>query len=81
MTFQELLKACASGKMPRVKSTEHFKGHTSTTGTVTTIKTNGKHSGCAVTFDGMAYDTWFHEEWEEDKRSKYMNQLILLPNE
>lgn len=81
MTFEGLLKACASGKMPRIESTEPIRQSSSRKGTVTTIKHNGRYSGCGITFDSMNYELWFYSEAGTDKRKKYMSQLILLPNE
>lgn len=78
MTMQELLKACASGEMPRVELIgEHKYVPTGMRGYVVTIKSTDRHNGIAVRFDnGPDYDCWFHEApGETDKRSNYMHHL------
>ena len=71
MTFEELLIACSSGKMPKVRT------QGGSIGTVCVIKDNGRHKGCAVNFPGIAWDTWFTDSDETDKRTRYMRELSL----
>jgi hypothetical protein len=81
MTFEELLKACASGQMPRVELTgDHKHVPKGMRGYVVTIKYKDRHKGIAVRFDnGPSYDCWFHYgPMETDKRSNYMHQLKLV---
>ncbi len=75
--FEDILKACLSGKMPRVQSSEPIKFTNETKGTVTTIKANAKHCGVGVTFDGLNYELWFTESDDTDKRTRYIRQLTL----
>lgn len=72
MTTKELLIACGSGVMPKVKN-EVFG-----IGQVTTIKDNDRYIGCAVKFESPNYDIWFWDSNETDKRTKYMRELSLL---
>lgn len=78
MNFSELLIACGSGKMPRVIYTgdNHKKIKKGTSGTITTIKDNGRHKGVAVNF-GNDWDDWFHESDDTDKRSLYLRDLTI----
>ncbi len=78
MTFEELLKACASGELPAVSLKEPVKYATSNAGKVVVIKANNRHRGIGVQFPGVPYDTWFHEINTGDKRSKYMDELELI---
>lgn len=71
MTFPELLQASANG-MPKVKDASGKIGQ------VVVIKQNRAYSGCAVEFPGVPYDVWFHAEWKEDKRSRYMQELEII---
>jgi len=74
MTFEELLKASASG-LPQVE----YNGRI---GRVTVIKDHsfkdGGWHGCAVRFD-KDYDEWFDAIPHYDKRRKYMRDLNLKP--
>jgi hypothetical protein len=79
MTFEELLKACASGEMPKVKLIgTHRNITTGAIGQVVTIKKNRNHGGVSVDFGIINYDCWFHDSKDEDKRSNYMYQLELI---
>ncbi len=85
MTYEELLKACSTGALPRVSIGTMVAHATSKKGVVTSVKdtTTVKnlsitYKGCSVRFDGMAYDTWFYAESEKDKRKHYMSELTLL---
>lgn len=71
MTFEELLKACSTGELPRVQFYD-------LNGRVTVIKDNEGFKGCGVKFSKMPYDTWFYAEDGNDGRKKYMKDLILL---
>ncbi len=75
LTFEDVLKACAGGNMPKVVTE---KG---TVGIVTTIKDNGRYKGIAVKLWGMDYDLWFHESDSSDKRSRYIRDLKLQEKE
>lgn len=80
MTIEQLLKACSSGNMPRVRIETPVRHSTAHTGIVTTIKQSADcegHTGCAVRFDGMKYDSWFHAKTGTDKRTRYMSELSL----
>ncbi len=66
------------GIMPQVACNVKVSGATSNIGQVVVIKSNGRHSGCAVQFPGLTYDTWFSEEPGTDKRSKYMSDLNFI---
>lgn len=49
-------------------------------GRVTVIKDKADGSnfrGCAVRFDNMNYDVWFHDSTDTDKRSKYLRELTI----
>ncbi len=78
MKFEEILKACSSGKLPKVLSSCPIKYAQSAKGTVTTIKANGKHSGVGVTFEGLDYELWFHDSDDTDKRTRYLRDLTLI---
>ncbi len=85
MDFQDLLKACAAGTMPRVKSTVPIKFSagskpTMCEGLVTVIKHTKGFQGCAVSFKGITYDVWFHAEKKDDKRSRYLADLEICPD-
>jgi len=72
MTFEELLKACNTGVLPRVSNGQ-------IEGTVVVIKNNNSAKGCSVEFDhGPGYDIWFHAEDGHDLRKSYMKNLILI---
>lgn len=74
MTIIDVLKAAAEKeKFPEVESKSLIRHAKSRKGVVTVIKS----SGIAVRFEGMNYDKWFWEKESDDKRSKYMSQLIL----
>lgn len=77
MTFQELLKSCSEGEFPTVQYIGEIRFAKSNIGKVNTVKENGRHKGCAVTFEGLNYSTWFSDSEETDKRTKYMRDLIL----
>lgn len=72
MTWEELLKGCASGKMPRVK-TSSGRG-----GTVRAIRDEGSHRGCTVELDGMNYASWYWAVDGKDQRSRYIRDLTLV---
>lgn len=81
MTLEELLKACASGKMPKVKCSSKINNATSQIGQVTVIKCDTGHAsyrGCAVKFPPNNYDNWFYEEDGTDGRKHYMKELELV---
>jgi hypothetical protein len=78
MTFEELLKACQTGTMPKVKVLYMLPYAQSDIGTVTTIKDNGKHKGIGVQFPGMKWETWFADSKDNYRRTKYMRDLILF---
>lgn len=71
MTYEELLRATSTGKLPKVRYGDRI-------GQVVTIKDNRSYKGCAVDF-GEKYDEWFHDAPTSttDKRSKYLYQLEL----
>jgi hypothetical protein len=75
--MQELLQACGTGFMPRVRRGTRI-------GTVQAIKlpssrNNAKqHNGCAVLFDGENYEVWYHNSDETDKRRVYMRDLEIV---
>lgn len=77
MTIPDLLKACANGKMPMVKTSRHVKYALKDEGQVVVIRTSGRR-GCAVQFPGLNYDTWFNEELGTDERSRYMSELSIV---
>lgn len=78
MTIKDILIACGSGEMPRVRSRHLVNKASTTEGIVTQIKANRNWRGIAVNFAGVGYDTWFHEKHEEDRRSHYMSELELI---
>lgn len=78
MTFDEILKSCSSGKLPRVTTNIEVPYTSHVTGTITTIKQNSRHCGVGVTFDGLAYEVWHHDSKDNDKRSRYIRNLSLL---
>lgn len=81
MTLKELLKACADGKMPKVKCNRFIKGAKSDVGQVVVIKQGTSTAGffgCAVDFPGLAWDTWFHETPGTDKRNHHMSELTFI---
>ena len=73
LTFNDVCTSIIDGRMPQVK----YKGQL---GQVVVIKDNGRYKGIAVDF-GKGYDEFFHDEFSEDKRSKYINQLELITNQ
>lgn len=77
MTFEELLIACSSGRMPNVKSTVEIKGATSNIGTVIAIKFDKNYKGCAVQFPGKHHDDFFHAVKYTDGKRKYLSDLVL----
>ncbi len=86
MTFEELLQhAGATGALPKVSIDVKLSYASSKKGVVTNIKDETSiknhtyaYKGCAVRFEGMAYDVWFYAEEGTDKRKHYMSQLTLL---
>lgn len=72
MKWLELIKACAKGRLPKVKT------GTGLVGQVSVIKDNGRHKGIGVVFPGLEYDTWFNDSEETDKRSRYMRELVIV---
>lgn len=72
MTFEELLKACSSGRMPEVETEAGDKG------TVVTIKNGDGYHGCAVRFWSFDYNTWFYAKDGSDRRCRYMKELKLV---
>lgn len=75
MSIEELLVECGRIKgFPKVESKIHIRHAHDNTGVVTQIRP----TGCAVRFTGMKYDSWFWGKTQEDKRSKYMEDLILI---
>lgn len=72
MTFEELLKACANGKMPRVSNGQ-------ISGQISVIKQCNEHFGCAVDFDnGPGYSVWYHAISGNDHRKNYMRDLSIV---
>lgn len=71
MTFEEVLKACSNGKMPKVED----RG---CVGQVTAIKNGDGYVGISVKFPNTSYNVWFHAEEKKDKRARYMSELNLL---
>ncbi len=67
MTFEELLKSCSSGEMPKVT----YNGHARQ---VVTIKNGDGYIGIGVD-TGKPFIEWFHAETGTDKRKKYMSEL------
>lgn len=70
MTFEELLKSCSTGEMPKVL----YKGNVCQ---VTTIKKGDGYSGVGLR-TSEPYIEWFHAETGTDKRKKYMSELQLV---
>lgn len=70
MTFEELLKQCADGKMPQVL----YNGKICQ---VVTIKNGDGYFGVGVNI-GNKWVDWFHAENGTDKRKKYMSELSPL---
>lgn len=69
MTFEELLKECANGKMPKVI----YNGKICQ---VVTIKNGDGYYGVGVNI-GNKWVDWFHAEIGTDKRKKYMSELTI----
>ena len=89
MTFTELLHKLHKNKsLPlRVissRSISHDKyscpkeGIVSLEGIITYIRIDGKRNGCAVRFDGLNYEKWFHAKSGTDMRSTYLKDLIFI---
>ena len=81
MTISDILKACSSGKMPRVKTSRKVNGAISDIGIVVIIKcgtTASDYRGVGVHFSGLKYDTWFAELEEKDHRRHYMSELAIV---
>lgn len=80
MNLEELLKACGTGKMPLVEVDTPVRHSKEKVGQVVVIKTMSTmgHSGCAVRFPDMTYDTWFHAEASVDRRKRYMFELRIV---
>lgn len=78
MTYEQLLKHCACGEMPRVRVIKAHKGLSlGAEGVVVTIKNSKGYRGIGVDF-GRGWDDWFYAEEGTDKRMKYMNQLEII---
>jgi hypothetical protein len=71
MTIKELLTASADG-MPMVTD------ESGRIGQVVVIKKNRDYAGCAVEFPGVLYDIWFNEDYQDDRRRRYMKELKLI---
>jgi hypothetical protein len=71
MTFEEVLKACAIGEMPKVKDSVGRVGQ------VITIKNGDGYHGIAVLFDDQNWADWFRAGDDTDRRRKYMRDLTL----
>ncbi len=76
MSFEELLKASINGLPEVIANNPKKPGHFSS-GKVTVIKDSNGYKGCAVSFPGISYDTWFYADTVADKRCRYMAELKL----
>lgn len=70
-TFEDVLKACASGKMPKVTDGTKI-------GQIVTIKNGDGYHGVGVYYEGVGYVKWYHAKHQDDHRSKYMSQLTIV---
>lgn len=75
MQWSDLIKACASGSLPKVKTE---KG---TIGQVSVIKANDRYRGIGVALPELNYDLFYHDSEDTDKRSRYMRDLSLVDSE
>jgi hypothetical protein len=78
MTFEELLKACGKGTLPKVRIETPVKNSKAIDGIIVEIKNCGNYKGCAVRFPDMAYNKWFYAETGNDKRCNYMSELSII---
>lgn len=85
MTFEELLKACGSGKLPKVKTSKPFSHKNAEggfsrpeIGVVVTIKNTDRHKGCAVYYEGLNWYPWYRADNGNDYRSQYMRDLTII---
>ncbi len=75
MTIIELLTYCGrEGRFVKVKIDKPIRNSNSYIGQVTQIRPDG----CAVRFNDMPYDKWFHADDQNDKRTKCMKSLTYL---
>ena len=74
MTFEEALKACADGTMPKVITQD---GHEAQ---VTVIKNHNKTKGVEIVIPGLPEwksTRWYWDSDETDKRRNYIRDLNL----
>jgi hypothetical protein len=75
MKFEEVLKACAGGSLPKVRTTDGLEGH------ITVIKDHNNVRGVEVVIPSIpSYKgvRWYWDSDETDKRRNYMRDLMII---